>query len=126
MDTSNLKKLLKPYDNEIKQLANEINKYNTNHSIDQIVAIIYLIILLNLEEVDDNLDNKTLLINVLTNKDNHLLNRLYKIKNMPETIIVKPPIMTVQDYFTMVWDQLDQIHNTDTEASKHKYTLSWS
>ena len=102
MDTSNLKKLLKPYDNEIKQLANEINKYNTNHSIDQIVAIIYLIILLNLEEVDDNLDNKTLLINVLTNKDNHLLNRLYKIKNMPETIIVKPPIMTVQDYFKSI------------------------
>ena len=44
---------------------------------------------------------------------------------MPETVIVKPPIMTVKDYFTMVWDQLDQIHNTNTEGSKHKYTLSW-
>ncbi len=45
---------------------------------------------------------------------------------MPETIIVKPPIMTVQDYFTMVWNQLDQIHNTNIKGSKKKYTLSWS
>ena len=126
MDISNLKKLLKPYDNEIKYLANEINKYNPNHSIDQIIATIYLIILLNLEEVEDNLDNKTLLVNVFTGKDNQLLNRLYQIKNMPKTIIVKPPIMTVQDYFTMVWDQLDQIHNADTEDSKQRYILSWS
>ena len=126
MDISNLKILLKPYDNEIKHLANEINKYNPNHSIDQIIAIIYLIILLNLEEIEDKLDNKTLFVNVLTSKNNQLLNRLYQIKNMPETIIVKPPIMTVEDYFTMVWDQLDQIHNTNTEGSKQKYTLSWS
>ena len=28
MDISNLKKLLKPYDNEIKHLASEINKYS--------------------------------------------------------------------------------------------------
>ena len=126
MDKSNLKILLKPYDNEIKYLANEVNKYNPNYNIDQIIAIIYLIILLNLEEVEENLDNKTLFINVLTSKNNQLLNRLYKIKNMPETIIVKPPIMTVQDYFTMVWNQLDQIHNTNTEGSKKKYTLSWS
>lgn len=126
MDISNLKILLKPYDNEIKHLANEINKYNPNHSIDQIIAIIYLIILLNLEEIEDKLDNKTLFVNVLTSKNNQLLNRLYQIKNMPETIIVKPPIMTVEDYFTMVWNQLDQIHNTTTEGSKQKYTLSWS
>ena len=125
MDISNLKILLKPYDNEIKYLANEINTYNPNYSIDQIIAIIYLIILLNLEEIENNLDNKTLFVNVLTSKNNQLLNRLYKIKNMPETVIVKPPIMTVKDYFTMVWDQLDQIHNTNTEGSKHKYTLSW-
>ena len=126
MDISNLKILLKPYDNEIKHLENEINKYNPNHSIDQIIAIIYLIILLNLKEIEDNLDNKTLFVNVLTSKNNQLLNRLYQIKNMPETIIVKPPIMTVEDYFTMVWDQLDQIHNTNTKGSKQKYTLSWS
>ena len=126
MNISNLKNLLKPYDNEIKQLANEINQYNPNNNIDQIITIIYLIILLHLEEIEEGFDNKTLSINVLTSKDNQLLNRLYQIKHMPKTIIVKPPIMTVQDYFTMVWDQLDQIHSTDTEASKHKYTLSWS
>lgn len=125
MDISNLKILLKPYDNEIKYLANVINTYNPNYSIDQIIAIIYLIILLNLEVIENNLDNKTLFVNVLTSKNNQVLNRLYKIKNMPEKIIVKPPIMTVKDYFTMVWDQLDQIHNTNTEGSKHKYTLSW-
>ena len=73
MDISNLKILLKPYDNEIKHLANEINKYNPNHSIDQIIAIIYLIILLNLEEIEDKLDNKTLFVNVLTSKNNQLL-----------------------------------------------------
>ena len=39
MNISSLKQLLKSYDNEIKQLANEIGKYNTNHNIDHIFAI---------------------------------------------------------------------------------------
>ena len=63
---------------------------------------LYLIILLNfedIEELNNNSDNKMLSVNVLTSKDNQLLNRLYQIKNMPKNIIVKPPIMTVKDYF---------------------------
>ena len=81
---------------------------------------------MNFEQPNSPSDIKTLLINVITKQDNHVLNRLYKIKNMPETIIVKKPIMTVKDYFTMVWNQLDQIHNANNEDTKQSYTLTWS
>ena len=130
MNISDLKNSLKPYHKEIKQLAKNIKKYmydkEDNDNEEDIIAIIYLIISMNLKQINTPSDVKTLLINVLTKQDNHVLNRLYKIKYMPETIIVKQPIMTVEDYFTMVWDQLYQIHNTDAEGSKKKYTLTWS
>ena len=53
-------------------------------------------------------------------------NRVSSEKNMPERIIIKRPIMTVEDYFTMIWDQLYQIHNTGSEGTKQNYTLTWS
>ena len=129
MDISDLKNTLKPYHKEIKQLAKKIKKHlheGDKEDEEDIIAIIYLIISMNLEEISKPSDVKTLLINVLTKQDNHVLNRLYKIKHMPETTIVKQPIMTVEDYFTMVWDQLYQIHNTGAEGYKQKYTLTWS
>jgi hypothetical protein len=129
MNISAIKNTLKPYDKEIKQLAKKIKKHldkKNQENEEDIVAIIYLIITMNIEQISTPSDVKTLLINVLTKQDNHVLNRLYKIKYMPETIIIKQPIMTVEDYFTMIWDQLYQIHNTDAEGSKQKYTLTWS
>lgn len=129
MNISAIKNTLKPYDKEIKQLAKKIKKHldkKNQENEEDIVAIIYLIITMNIEQISTPSDVKTLLINVLTKQDNHVLNRLYKIKHMPETIIIKQPIMTVEDYFTMIWDQLYQIHNTDAEGSKQKYTLTWS
>lgn len=129
MNISAIKSTLKPYDKEIKLLAKKIKKHldkKDQENEEDIVAIIYLIIAMNIEEISTPSDVKTLLINVLTKQDNHVLNRLYKIKHMPETIIIKQPIMTVEDYFTMIWDQLYQIHNTDAEGSKQKYTLTWS
>jgi len=129
MDISALKSTLKPYHKEIKELAKKIKKHlheEDKEDEEDIITIIYLIISMNLEQIGAPSDVKTLLINVLTKQDNHVLNRLYKIKHMPETIIVKPPIMTVEDYFTMVWDQLYQIHNTGADGSKKKYTLTWS
>lgn len=129
MNISAIKNTLKPYDKEIKQLAKKIKKHldkKDQENEEDIVAIIYLIIAMNIEQISTPSDVKTLLINVLTKQDNHVLNRLYKIKHMPETIIIKQPIMTVEDYFTMIWDQLYQIHNTDAEGSKQKYTLTWS
>tara|TARA_B100002019_G_C21105275_1_gene515598 strand:- start:440 stop:829 length:390 start_codon:yes stop_codon:yes gene_type:complete len=129
MNISAIKNTLKPYDKEIKQLAKKIKKHldkKDQENEEDIVAIIYLIIAMNIEQISTPFDVKTLLINVLTKQDNHVLNRLYKIKHMPETIIIKQPIMTVEDYFTMIWDQLYQIHNTDAEGSKQKYTLTWS
>tara|TARA_Y100000741_G_scaffold356340_1_gene332854 strand:+ start:3587 stop:3970 length:384 start_codon:yes stop_codon:yes gene_type:complete len=127
MDIADLKSSLEPYRNEIKELAKQIKRYIPGENNDEdIIAIIYLIISMHIEDIHAPADVKTLLINVLTKQDNHVLNRLYKIKNMPETIIVKRPIMTVQDYFTMIWDQLYQIHNTGAQGSKQKYTLTWS
>tara|TARA_A100001015_G_scaffold23722_1_gene26826 strand:+ start:6651 stop:7034 length:384 start_codon:yes stop_codon:yes gene_type:complete len=127
MDIANLKSILEPYHNEIKNLAREIKgRISEEDDEADIIAIIYLIISMNFERPNSPSDIKTLLINVITKQDNHVLNRLYKIKNMPETIIVKKPIMTVEDYFTMVWNQLDQIHNTDNEDTKQSYTLTWS
>ncbi len=129
MNISAIKNTLKPYDKEIKQLAKKIKKHldkKDQENEEDIVAIIYIIIAMNIEQISTPSDVKTLLINVLTKQDNHVLNRLYKIKHMPETIIIKQPIMTVEDYFTMIWDQLYQIHNTDAEGSKQKYTLTWS
>ena len=127
MDIANLKSILEPYHNEIKNLAREIKgRISEEDDEADIIAIIYLIISMNFEQPNSPSDIKTLLINVITKQDNHVLNRLYKIKNMPETIIVKKPIMTVEDYFTMVWNQLDQIHNTDNEDTKQSYTLTWS
>ena len=129
MNISAIKNTLKPYDKEIKQLAKKIKKHldkKDQENEEDIVAIIYLIIAMNIEQISTPSDVKTLLINVLTKQDNHVLNRLYKIKHMPQTTIIKQPIMTVEDYFTMVWDQLYQIHNTDAEGSKKKYTLTWS
>lgn len=128
MDIPELKHTLKPYHNEISLLAKNIQDLIPNDKIDDedMIDILYIIISMNLEKIHSSEDVKTLLINVLTKQDNHVLNRLYKIKNMPETIIIKRPIMTVEDYFTMIWDQLYQIHNTGSEGTKQNYTLTWS
>lgn len=128
MDIADLKATLKPYHTEITQLAKEIKGYIPDKIDDEdMIDIIYIIISMNLDKLgSSDGDVKTLLINVLTKHGNHVLNRLYTIKNMPETIIVKRPIMTVEDYFTMIWDQLYQIHNSGATGSKKKYALTWS
>ena len=118
----------------IYRLATDIKQKleSDDLDIDEIITIILIIILVNFPGIKSPKDINTLLIRIFNNKEK--INDIFKIEDLPYNIMIESPVMSIENYFTLMKEQLENIHSApkiipiDSKAflrdlSKNKITI---
>jgi len=94
----------------IYRLALDIKKkIKEDLDMDEIITIILIIILVNFPGIKTPKDINTLLIRIFNNKEK--INDIYKIEDLPYNIMIESPVMSIENYFTLMKEQLENIHS---------------
>ena len=72
---------------------------------------------MNLPNIQLPEESKNLLMNFIKyNQNGENINKLYKILNIPQGMIIEQPKMDVEEYFTTIWDQLQMIDQPNQDV----------
>ena len=113
----NLQNKLEAHKNIISTLANDIksNLPNSNIEIDEVITILLIIILMNFPGVKTPKDINTMLIRNFSKTD--AKNDVYKINNLPYNVMIDGPDMSIETYFLLMKEQLENTHSNPTIIS---------
>jgi hypothetical protein len=108
----------------IYQLAVDIknNVGQPDIELDEIITILLIIILMNFPTIKTPKDMNTMLIRIF-NKDKKQ-NDVFKIPNLPYNVMVEPPVMSLENYFRLMKEQLENIHGPKIIAIDSEAFLS--
>ena len=75
--------------------------------LDEIITILLLIILMNFPGMKTPKDINPMLIRIFNHKEKQ--NDIFKITNMPYKVLVEPPVMSIENYFLLMKEQLENM-----------------
>jgi hypothetical protein len=95
----------------IYNLAKDIqhNIGSPDIDLDEIITTILIIILMNFPGMKTPKDINTMLIRIFDHQKKQ--NDVFKITNMPYKVQVEPPVMSIENYFLLMKEQFENIHN---------------
>ena len=93
----------------IYKLAEDIHTKvgRSDIQLDEIITILLLIILMNFPGMKTPKDINTMLIRIFNHKEKQ--NDIFKITNMPYKVLVEPPVMSIENYFLLMKEQLENM-----------------
>jgi hypothetical protein len=91
----------------IYNLARDIKQQlqSPDIELDDIIIILIIIILMNYPDIKTPKDINTMLIRIFDNK-----NKVFEIKGLPYNVIIEPPKMSLDAYFLLMKEHLENIH----------------
>ena len=94
----------------IYKLAEEIqHTIGSQHiELDEIITVVLIIILMNFPGMKTPKDINTMLIRIF-DKDKKQ-NDVFKIPKLPYNVMIEPPVMSLENYFRLMKDQLENMH----------------
>jgi hypothetical protein len=106
----------------IYKLAEDIHTKvgRSDIQLDEIITILLIIILMNFPTIKTPKDINTMLIRIF-DKDK---NNVFKIPNLPYNVMVEPPVMSLENYFRLMKEQLENIHKPKIIAIDSEEFLS--